>query len=144
MVDKKNRFVVIVGCGRLGSYIADTLSGDEFSVVVIDLRPEAFEGLSTAFSGFRIEGDATEYAVLQEAKVKKADILAAVTDNDNINLLVAQMAKAVFGVKTVLARIYEKDREALCGRMDIETICPSRILGDLFLKAIRKPDPLRG
>lgn len=131
-------FIVIVGCGRLGSYLANRLSLAGHGVVVIDADEHAFGNLSPEYSGFRIEGDATEVAVLKQAKMSKADLVIATTRADNINLMVAQVARAEFGVTRVLARVFEPRREAVYRRLGIETICPTSVAGELFLRSIGK------
>jgi trk system potassium uptake protein TrkA len=134
-----SRFVVVVGCGRLGSYIADTLSRQGHSVVVVDRHGTAFAELSGEFSGFSVEGDATEVAVLRQAKLDKADALIAATEDDAVNMLVAQVASRHFKVKKVLARVFDRNREDLCSRLGIETVCPSDVVGDIFLSALTGP-----
>ncbi|MDY6910338.1 MAG: TrkA family potassium uptake protein [Thermodesulfobacteriota bacterium] len=134
--------IVVIGCGRLGSYIADALSKEGHSVVVIDVRSQAFEQLTAEFSGFTVEADATEFGVLKNARMEKADMVIACTEDDNVNLLVSQVARKVFGTRNVLARVSDSDRQALCGRLEIQTICPSRVVGDMFLGAVH--EALRG
>ena len=129
-------FIVIVGCGRLGSHLANQLSRAGHGVVVIDANEHAFGNLSPEYSGFRVEGDATELAVLKQAKVNEADLVVAATRADNINLMVAQVAKTEFGVARVLARVFEPRREAVYRRLGVETICPTSVAGELFLKSI--------
>jgi len=131
-------FIVIVGCGRLGSRLANELSRSGHGVVVIDTDEQAFGKLSPEYSGFRIEGDATELAVLKQAKTDKADLVIATTRRDNINLMVAQVAKAAFGVPRVLARVFEPRRQAVYQRLGVETICPTSVAADLFLRSIAK------
>lgn len=132
--------VVVIGCGRLGSYIAGELSGSGTSVVVLDRRAEAFEALPASFSGFTVEGDATEYGVLDRAGLRKADSVLACTDNDKVNILAAQVAARAHGVRRVLARVYDKGRQELCARLGIRTICPSEVLGTMFLQSLSTPD----
>ena len=67
---KHSLYIVIIGCGRLGSHLANQLSRVGHSVVVIDKDEAAFKELSPDFSGFRIEGDATQIGVLNEAKLR--------------------------------------------------------------------------
>lgn len=136
----KDQYVVIVGCGRLGGYLANELSRAGHAVVAIDADAEAFHNLSVVYSGFHVEGDATELAVLKQAKVGKADLVIATTRDDNINLMVAQVAKAEFGVKRVLARVFDPKREPVYQRLGVETICPTAIAGDLFLKALAREE----
>jgi trk system potassium uptake protein TrkA len=131
-------FIVIVGCGRLGSHLANQLSRAGHGVVVIDTNEHAFGNLSPEYSGFRIEGDATELAVLKQAKVNKADLVIATTRADNINLMVAQVAKTEFAVHRVLARVFEPRREAIYQRLGVETICPTAVAAEMFLKSVVK------
>ncbi|MBN1293862.1 MAG: TrkA family potassium uptake protein [Candidatus Latescibacteria bacterium] len=132
MLKKSNsKYIIIVGCGRLGSYLANRFSHTGHSVVVIDGKTESFEKLSLHFSGFKIEGDATELQVLKQAKIDRADLLLATTERDNINLMVAQVAQKIFKVPHVMARVYIPDRENIYRDLGIETICPTTIVGDL-------------
>jgi len=131
-----NRYIVIVGCGRLGSHLANQLSREGHSVVVIDTDEATFNDLSPDFSGFRVEGDAVHMAVLKEAKLKKADVLIATTHEDNVNLMVAQVARKVFGVPNVLARVFDPKREEVYARLGIETICPTSVAAEMFLRAV--------
>jgi len=132
------KYIVIVGCGRLGAHLANHLSRDGHSVVAIDTEDRAFGNLSPEYSGFKVEGDATELAVLQQAKADKADLVIATTRDDNVNLMVAQVAKAQFGVSRVLARVFEPKREAIYRRLGVETICPTSVAAELFLKSVAK------
>lgn len=143
-MSKMQLFIVIVGCGRLGSFLANRLSRDGHSVVVIDSNGEKFENLSAEFSGFRIEGDATEPAVLKQAKIDKADAMIAATREDNINLMIAQIAKRIFLVPKVMARIFDLKREETFRKLGIETISPTLVAGDVFLKSIIETDTVSG
>jgi trk system potassium uptake protein TrkA len=138
MSSRQAYFIVIVGCGRLGTYLANKLSGGGHSVVVVDINPSKFENLSSEFSGFKIEGDATELAVLKQAKVEKADALIAATSDDNVNLMIGQVAKKIFNVPKVVARVFEPTRGNLYRDLGIETICPTLIAGDSFLEFLSK------
>ena len=130
-------YIVIVGCGRLGSLLANHLSGKGNNVVVIDRNHKAFERLSTDFSGYRIVGDATEQSVLREANISEADFCFSATQNDNINLMVAQIARTIFEVPHVLARISDPAREAIYREFGIQTISPTQLTADAFLKYMK-------
>lgn len=138
MPTTRKLFIIVAGCGRLGSYIANRSSGDGHSVVVIDIDQSAFKGLSSEFSGFKMEGDATEFATLKQAKVEKADMVIATTQEDNVNVMVAQIARHLFHVSHVIARVFEPKRERVYRELDIETISPVVVAGDLFLEFIDK------
>jgi len=131
-----NLYIVIIGCGRVGSFLASRLSHLGHAVIVIDKDESTFAGLSPQFSGFRQEGDATQLAVLNHAKLDKADVLIATTHKDNVNLMVAQIAKKVFNVKKVLARVFDPKREAVYRHLGIETICPTSLAAEMFLHAV--------
>ena len=133
---KISRYIVIVGCGRLGSLLAGQLSSEGHSVVVIDQNEKTFNNLSSEFSGFNVVGDAAELATLRKAKVDKADCLLAVTSEDNINLMVAQIARTVFEIPTVLARVFDPAREAIYQELEIDTISPTQLSADLFIQTL--------
>jgi trk system potassium uptake protein TrkA len=131
------QYIIIVGCGRLGSMLANQVSTLGISVVVIDRDEAAFSNLSAEFSGFRILGDAVELSVLHQAKIERADCLLAVTRHDNVNLMVAQVAKTIFGVSKVMARIFNPEREQVYSQFGIETVCPTRLSAHVFLNALQ-------
>jgi trk system potassium uptake protein TrkA len=133
---KNSLYIVIVGCGRLGSGLANQLSRKGHSVVVIDSEEDTFNDLSSDFSGFRIVGDATQLAVLKQAKLKDADIFFATTHGDNVNLMVAQVARKLFNVPQVLARVFDPRREQVYNQLGIETICPTSVAAEMFLLAV--------
>jgi trk system potassium uptake protein TrkA len=132
----KSLFTLIVGCGRLGSFLANRLSSRGHSVVLIDIKESAFDSLSPEFSGFRVVGDATELTVLKEAKIEEADVFIATTNDDNINLMVSQIAKKIFHVPKVMARVFDPKRESIYKDFDIEAISPTSIAVELFLESI--------
>lgn len=129
-------YVIVVGCGRLGALVATRLSQEGHSVVIIDLTETKLANLSADFSGYRIQNDATEVEVLQQAKAERADILIAATNNDNVNLMVAQIAKVIFHVPHVMARVFNPAREAIYQELGIQVICPTKLSAERFLQAI--------
>lgn len=133
---KDSLYIVIVGCGRLGSYLANQLSLAGHSVVVIDSNEANFSSLSSDFSGFRLVGDATELAVLREAKLDKADVLLATAREDNVNLMVAQIAGRLFHVGKVLARVFDPEREQVYKQHGIETVCPTSLVATSLMTAL--------
>lgn len=140
-VPKRPLFIVIVGCGRLGSYLANRLSRDGHSVVVIDSREAALDNLNDDFSGFRLEGDATEFTVLKEAKTAQADLLIAATREDNLNVMVAQIAQKIFHVPRVMARVFDPRTEEIYRAMGIKTVNPTSLAGHELMKSMSNPQP---
>lgn len=128
--------VVIVGCGRLGSILANELSRVGSRVVVIDRNSTSFALLDAGFSGFRVAGNAVDLEVMREANLNQADYLLTTTEKDTVNLMVAQVAKVVFAVPHVLARVYDPKREVLYRKFGIETISPTSLTSREFLRLI--------
>jgi trk system potassium uptake protein len=135
-MSSKPRRIVVVGCGRLGSHIADRLSRAGHEVIAIDNDGSAFDRLSPSFSGFRVTGDATEIAVLREARVQGADALLATTRDDNVNLMVTQVARHVLGVPFAAARVFEPSREATYKALGVETVCPTMLAAGVLLDRV--------
>lgn len=133
---KNSRTIVILGCGRLGSYLANQLSSGGDSVMVIDWKEAAFNNLSSDFSGFRILGDGTHMQVLRKASVEKADIFISTTDDDNVNVMTAQVARKMFDVPQVLARVLDPKREEIFTRLAIDAICTTTLSAHVFLQTI--------
>ena len=139
---KSDKYTIIVGCGRLGSKLASMISENGENVLIIDKRSEAFRKLSPSFGGIELAGDATEIAVLTEAEIEKATAVVAVTNNDNTNIMVAQLAKELFHVSYVIARLYDPERDCVYKEFGISTVNPAtlssreieRLLGDYDTK----------
>lgn len=130
-------YVVVVGCGRLGSHVANLLSRHGHRVVVVDRDDAAFTLLSSeSFSGYRIQGDASEPAVLRRAEVGRANLLIAATQDDNVNLMVTIVAQRVFGVRRVMARVYDPRREEAYRSLGLATVCPTLLAGEVLLMMI--------
>ena len=122
-----SEFTAIIGCGRLGARIAGSISEAGGNVLVMDVNKEAFRKLPAYFGGFAVEGNGTSFQDLRQAEIQKADVLLVVTDNDNVNIMIAQMAKKVFHIPKVIARLYNQERECVYKEFGIETICPSEL-----------------
>ena len=122
---KQSTYTVIIGCGRLGANLANTLSGEGENVLILDKEKDSFRKLSSSFGGLAVEGDGTELDTLKAADVQRADTVVAVTNNDNINIMIAQMAKECFSVKKVISRLFDPERECVYQELGIDTICPA-------------------
>ena len=117
--------VVILGCGRVGAYLAKTLVADGHQVTVIDKDGAAFARLGPDFPGNLVTGTGIDEDVLREAGIERADALVAVTNGDNTNVMAAQVARETFGVRRVVCRIYDPWREQIYHELGLETICPT-------------------
>jgi len=127
LMDKKadENYTIVIGCGRLGTNLANTLSDQGGNVLIIDKSKDAFRKLSPSFGGLSITGDATDLDVLQDAQIDKASVVVAVTNSDNANIMVAQIARELFQIKRVIARLYDPERECVYREFGIDTICPA-------------------
>ncbi|MDL2301108.1 TrkA family potassium uptake protein [Lachnospiraceae bacterium OttesenSCG-928-D06] len=125
--NKFNHYTIVIGCGQLGASLANTLSDVGVSVLIIDKNPKEFSKLSTSFGGITLVGDGTELSLLDDADIKQANAVVVVTNNDNINILIAQIAKEHFHVPHVIARLYDPERGCVYQEFGIDTICPAEL-----------------
>ena len=114
--------VIVVGCGRMGSELAIQLSHDGHAVTVVDINPQAFYRLGPAFKGKTVEGVGFDRDVLIRAGVERADALAALTSGDNRNIIIARVARNVFRVPKVIARLYDPRRAEIYQRLGLQTV----------------------
>ena len=125
MLTGKRETILVAGCGRLGATLAGALSNQGYDVVVIDRDNDAFRKLPANFSGFEVLGDVTDLDILLEAGLKRAKIVAAVTDSDNVNCMVAQIASRLYAVGEVLARLNDTNNRRLLEGTNVRAIYPS-------------------
>ncbi|KGA04264.1 MAG: potassium transporter TrkA [actinobacterium acIB-AMD-6] len=111
-----------MGCGRVGSTLAVDLQKAGHTVAVIDQNREAFRRLGADFNGRTVAGVGFDRDTLLEAGIEKADAFAAVSNGDNSNILAARVARENFGVKNVVARIYDPGRAEIYQRLGIPTV----------------------
>ncbi|MGQ0431465.1 MAG: potassium channel family protein [Microthrixaceae bacterium] len=128
--------VVVVGCGRVGSGLAGILEDGGHTVAVIDKAQKAFRRLPEGFSGRTVLGVGFDRDLLREAGIEEAGALAAVTNGDNSNIMVARTAREVFGIERVVARIYDPRRAAIYEKLGIPTIATVRWTTDRVLRRI--------
>ena len=115
-------YVIIIGCGRVGAELAKLLSGEGHDVVVIDRSRDSFNRLGDSFNGLTMVGNGFDLALLKQVGIEKADALCAVTNGDNTNLISAQVAKNIFRVPKVLARVYDPQRAHIYSTLGLDII----------------------
>jgi trk system potassium uptake protein len=111
-----------MGCGRVGSLLADRLDEAGHSVAIVDQDPHAFRRLSSRFSGTTVKGVGFDRETLEKAGVERAHAFAAVSSGDNTNILAARVARETYGVEHVVARIYDPRRAEVYQRLGIPTV----------------------
>ncbi|HVV29782.1 MAG TPA: TrkA family potassium uptake protein [Mycobacteriales bacterium] len=128
--------IVILGCGRVGSAIALTLSDRGYSVAIVDQDPVAFRRLSERFTGRTVLGVGFDRDTLVEAGIEQAGAFAAVSSGDNSNIIAARVARETFGVETVVARIYDPRRAEIYERLGIPTVATVRWTADQMVSRL--------
>ena len=137
-------YVIIAGCGRVGSGMARQLSAEGHDVVVIDEDAGSFRLLGEQFAGQRVVGAALDWDVLVEAGIEGADAFAATTDGDNTNIVCALIASRAFEVPCSVARVYDPLRAAAFAKLGLRTVCPTEDARDLLLDEVRSCPAGRG
>lgn len=113
--------IIIAGCGRMGSELAGRLS-EAHEITVIDRDPRALTRLGPGFRGRTVEGVSFDRDVLLAAGVESSDALAAVTSGDNANIVTARVARTVFRVPSVVARVCDPRRAKIYRRLGLPTV----------------------
>jgi trk system potassium uptake protein TrkA len=125
-----------MGCGRVGSTLARYLEDRSHTVSIIDANPDAFRRLGSKFSGEMVTGMGFDRAVLRSAGIERAGGFAAVSSGDNSNIIAARVAREMFGVDNVVARIYDPRRAAVYQRLGISTVATVRWTADQMLRRL--------
>jgi trk system potassium uptake protein TrkA len=114
--------VIIVGLGRMGTGLSLNLMKKGHQVTVIDTNPEAFELLGKSFTGTKIFGFGFDRDVLNKARIDQVDAVVACTESDEINAVIARVAKNIYRVPRVIARLYDSRKAEIYRRLGIQTI----------------------
>lgn len=114
--------VIIVGCGRVGSELAKLLSAEGHDLVIIDKNRASFDRIGAMFNGLVLVGNGFDLNLLRQAGIEKADAFCAVTNGDNTNLISAQVAKKIFKVPKVIARVYDPQRAHIYAALGLDII----------------------
>ena len=136
-------FVLIVGCGRVGSAVAKFMLDEGHEVSVLDEDPEAIAMLNKRqtenwedLGGRFTVGTALEIDALLAAGIEKADAFVASTDGDNTNLVIAQVAKQRFDIQRVVVRVLDPNRAKWYSEQGLETVCPTQTAIELLEEAV--------
>lgn len=131
--------VVIMGCGRVGAELAVDLDNEGSEVIVVDIDPTAFRFLPDGFKGITHIGNGADVDVLRRIGIERADVFVSATRGDNRNVMAAQIAKHIFGVKVVAARVFDPLREEMYRNMGLRTINPTRVQARRLKRIIDAP-----
>lgn len=128
--------ILVVGCGRLGAKLVNTLFDLGHYVSVIDKDPDSFKQLDPEFDGMTILGTPMNMDNLRDAGVESCDSVAVVTSDDNLNITVCQIVKEFFYVENVVAKINSPARERAFYNLGLKTICPTNLACGSFISAL--------
>lgn len=128
--------IIVVGCGRVGSRLALMLSNYENNVCVIDRDPRAFASLGRDFNGATFAGVGYDEDVLMKAGIDECDFLAAVTQSDNVNLMVVEIARRLYDVPHAVARLYNTGHERACLQLGIDYVCGTALVAEEIFSKI--------
>ncbi len=129
--------VVIMGCSRVGAWLARLLDADGHQVTVLDndsysFRRLNFPGLKTEFKGTALMGNGIDQEALKRAGIEEADVFFALTQGDNRNVMATQIAKHIFNVPRVICSIYDPLRQELYSTLGVEAISPTEIFAHML------------
>lgn len=122
--------IIVVGCGRVGSQLANMLSDNGSNVCVIDKSAEAFANLGRNFNGSTVQGIGFDEDTLVKAGIEDCDVLAAVTQSDTANLMVTEVATHLYGVPHVIVRLYNSDHERAYMQLGIDYVCGTSLVAE--------------
>ena len=128
--------IIVVGCGRVGSRLALMLSNYENNVCVIDRDPRAFASLGRDFNGATFAGVGYDEDVLMKAGIDECDFLAAVTQSDNVNLMVVEIARRLYDVPHAVARLYNTGHERAYLQLGIDYVCGTALVAEEIFSKI--------
>ncbi len=128
-----------MGCGRVGARVATLLEDAGHQVTVMDMNPSAFKRLPPTFRGITRVGNGMDGPALEKAGVQDAGAFYALTQGDNRNYFASQMAREVYGVKRVICRVYDPEREAIYREMGLETFSPTIVGAQVMVDMLLGP-----
>lgn len=139
MADKSRQHIIIIGCGRLGAELARSLSQKKHSLAIIDSNERAFERLGPDFRGRTVHGQSIDQDVLMRAGIQEAHAFAAVTSSDSVNIVTARVARDIYNVEHVFARVFSPGKTAIYEKLGLQTVSTSSWGAQRFEQLILHP-----
>jgi trk system potassium uptake protein TrkA len=129
--------IIIAGCGRFGCFLAEQLNLADENVIIIDVNCESFSKCSDDFTGLQFEGDASNIEILRQAGISHVRAVISATDNDNINLMIAQIAREIYEVPTVIAVVDDTNFLSAKDDFDFSLLCPAIVMTQEILNNLK-------
>jgi len=133
---------VVIGCGRVGSAVAQQLAGEGWDVTAVDESEEALARLGRDWKGGFVVGHAMELGVLLSAGIEGADAAVVATSGDNTNIVIGQVVQKRFGIRCVVVRVLDPRRAEFYSKRGLHTICPTQTAISSLVEAVRACDVL--
>jgi trk system potassium uptake protein TrkA len=131
---------IVIGCGRVGSAVAQQLQASNWDVTVCDENEDALGRLGEQWAGGFLVGHGMDFQVLREAGIEEADAVVVTTDGDNTNLVIAQAAQKQFEVPTVIVRVLDPARAQFYATRGLRIVCPTSAAIETLVGAVRKAE----
>ena len=133
-------YIIVVGGDRLGYNLAKSLLSESYEVLVVDKRPEVVERINAEMGSVAIAGDGCEGKILESAGARRADILVALTGEDEDNLVTCQIAKHYFKIPRTIARVMDERNEQLFKKLGVDiTINTTNIILEYIKHELPSP-----
>ena len=131
---------LVIGCGRVGSAIALQLHQEGWDVTVVDEKEDALSRLGESWRGAFVVGHGMDTDLLRQAGIEDADAVVAVTDGDNTNIVVGQVAQKRFDIGCVVVRVLDPARADFYAARGMRTVCPTQVAIDALMETVRTCD----
>jgi trk system potassium uptake protein TrkA len=129
-------YIIIIGCGRVGSQLASLLAQEKHDIVVIDKNVNAFKNLGTTFNGIKLQGYGYDEEVLQKAHIERCDAFAAVSDLDNANIMASEVASKLYHVPRVVARVYHPESISTFQELGLDYVFGTNVVAQTIMDKI--------
>ena len=127
----------MIGCGRVGSAVAQQLAGSGWDVTVLDENEDSLTRLGEAWTGGFVVGHGMDLQLLREGGIEDADAVVVTTDGDNTNIVIAQVAQKQFEVPTVVVRILDPARAQFYAEKGLRIVCPTSAAIETLVETVR-------
>ncbi|MFQ5860178.1 MAG: potassium channel family protein [Dehalococcoidia bacterium] len=128
--------VLVMGCGKVGVLVAQSLAQEGHNVTVIDEGPELLTSLPSDTSVEAIVADGTSEADLRKAGIEVVEAFIAASESDNANAMAAQTARHLFHVPNVICIVGDPVRYEMYRQMGLEAVCPTLVVLDMVLNEL--------
>jgi trk system potassium uptake protein TrkA len=131
---------IVIGCGRVGSAVAQQLQGSGWDVTVLDENEDSLGRLGENWTGGFVVGHGMDLQLLREAGIEEAEAVVVTTDGDNTNIVIAQAAQKHFQVPTVVVRVLDPARAQFYATRGLRIVCPTSSAIETLVGAVRQAE----